>query len=208
MSKYLLELSADILSLEERLDNDELTDEQRQALVDEWLYAQGDVAQKLDNLAAWIESLEAYAEVRKAQAERMRALARVDENKAKRNKEILKIYFRRHELTRFRTPRFTLSLQTSGGKRALIVPPSWEQDPANAPEQFRKTVVQLDTDEIRRAVEGFYADAETITANAKTDEERRALFKAWLDSDPALRWKKELIEGCSLAERGQSIRIR
>jgi hypothetical protein len=46
MSKRLFDLSDEILSLEAALDNDELTDEQRQALVDQWLEAQGDVEAK------------------------------------------------------------------------------------------------------------------------------------------------------------------
>jgi hypothetical protein len=208
MSKRLFDLSTDILTLEEQLDNDELTDEQRQLLVDAWLEIQGDVVAKIDNYAAFIQSLEAYAEMRKLEAERMKRLAQADENKAKGHKERLKFYFRRHELERFKTPRFTLALQANGGKRALTVPPSWEQDPTLAPEPFRKVVVELDTDQIRHVVEKFYAEAEKITAEAKTDEERRRLFKEWIESDQEARWTKELIEGCELAARGQSIRIR
>jgi hypothetical protein len=208
MSKRLFDLSEEILSLEALLDNEELTDEQRQELVDVWLEAQGDVTAKLDNYAALIESLEAYAEQRKFQANRMRLLARVDENKAERLRELLKIYFRRHELERFKTPRFTIALQKSGGKRALNVPPSWEQDPTLAPAAFRKVVVALDTDAIRAVVEDFYRKAEAVTAQAKTGEERRELFKRWVESNPDVRAIKELIEGCELQERGQSIRIR
>src|SRR5262245_47257136 len=111
MSKRLFDLSEEILALEALLDNDELTDEQRQVLVSTWLEVQGDVATKLDNTAAWVESLEAMAEQRKVQAERMRRLAQADENRANRLKEALKIYFRRHELTKFKTPRFTIGLQ-------------------------------------------------------------------------------------------------
>jgi Siphovirus Gp157 len=208
MSKRLFDLSEEILSLEADLDNDELTDEQRQVLVDQWLEAQGDVTAKLDNYAALIESLKTYAEQRKFQAERMRALARVDENKVERLRELLKVYFRRHGLEKFKTPRFTIGLQTSGGKRALTVPPSWEQDPTLAPAAFRKIVVTLDTDTIRRVVEDFYNKAEAVTAQAKNEWERRALFKQWIESNEEVRKIKELIEGCELQERGQSIRIR
>src|SRR5262245_42141599 len=102
MSKRLFDMSEEILALEAQLDNDELTDEQRQEVVDFWLEAQGDVARKLDNYAAFVESLETYAEQRKFQAERMRRLARADENRVERLKEALKIYFRRHELERFK----------------------------------------------------------------------------------------------------------
>ncbi|HKQ90869.1 MAG TPA: siphovirus Gp157 family protein [Blastocatellia bacterium] len=208
MSKRLFDLSEEILSLEALLDNEELTDGQRQELVDAWLETQGDVTAKLDNYAALIESLKVYAEQRKFQAERMRALARVDENKAERLRELLKIYFRRHELTKFKTPRFTIGLQANGGKRALTVPPSWEHDPTLASAAFRKVVVALDTDAIRAVVEDFYRKAEAVTAQAKTDVERRELFKRWIESNEDVRRIKELIEGCELQERGQSIRIR
>jgi hypothetical protein len=208
MSKRLLDLSDEILSLETLLDNEELTDEQRQELVDVWLEAQGDVMAKIDNYAAFIESLETYAEQRKIQAERMRRLAQADENRAKRLKEALKIYFRRHDLTKFKTPRFTLALQRSGGKRALTVPPSWEQDPTLAPAAFRKLVIALDTGAIRAVVEDFYNKAEEVTAQAKTEQERRELFKRWIESNEDVRKIKELIDGCELQDRGSSIRIR
>lgn len=208
MSKRLFDLSEGILALEAQLDNEELTDEERRALVDAWLEAQGDVETKLDNTAAWIESLETMAEMRKYQAERMRRLAQADENRAKRLREGLKLYFQRHKLTKFRTPRFTIGLQASGGKRALIVPNSWEQEPELAPGIFRKVVTQLDRDAIRRSVEDFYKQAEFVTAKAVDDQERRRLFAEWIERDELARRTKEMIEGCELAERGTSIRIR
>lgn len=208
MSKRLFDLSDEILALEAALDHEELTDDERQALVDAWLEVQGDVETKLDHYAAFITSLEAYAEMRKYQAERMRRLAQADENRATRLREALRLYFRRHRLERFKTPRFTIALQASGGKRALIVPNSWEHEPELAPAIFRKVVTQLDRENIRAYVESFYTQAEAATAGAKNDQERRLLFKEWIERDEQARITKELIEGCELAERGTSIRIR
>jgi hypothetical protein len=208
MSKRLFDLSGEILALEAQLDDEELTDQQRHNLVHQWLEAQGDVAQKLDNYAAFIESLKTYAEQRKFQADRMRMLARADENRVERLRELLRLYFERHDLTKFKTARFTIALQTNGGKRAMTVPPSWEQDPTLAPEQFRKVKVELDTDAIRAVVEDFYRRAEAVTTQAKNEGERRSLFKQWIESNPEVRAIKELIEDCELAERGHSIRIR
>jgi hypothetical protein len=208
MSKRLFDLSDEILKLEEVLDSEDLTDQQRHDLVHAWLEAQGDVTYKLDNYAALIELLKAHIDQRKFQAERMRALARVDENRVERLRELLRIYFQRHELTKFKTLRFTISLQTNGGKRAMTVPPSWEQDPTLAPAQFQRHVVELNTDEIRRVVEDFYAKAEAVTAQAKNEWERRSLFKQWIETNEDVRKIKELIEGCELQERGSSIRIR
>jgi hypothetical protein len=208
MSKRLFDLSDEIISLEAQFDDEELTDDERLALVDAWLEAQGDAAQKLDNYAAFIESLDTYAEQRQYQAERMKRLAQADENRAKRLREALKIYFRRHELTKFKTARFTIALQQNGGKAPLIVPPSWEQEPDLAPASFRKVVTQLDREAIRRAVEEFYKQAEFVTAKAADDQERRRLFADWIERDELARKQKELIEGCAIGERGTSIRIR
>jgi hypothetical protein len=153
MSKRLFDLSDEILALEADLDNDELTDEERQVMVDQWLEAQGDTERKLDHYAALVSSLEAYAEQRKFQAERMKRLAQADENRAKRLREALKIYFQRHDLTKFKTPRFTIALQKNGGRAPLYVPEPWEHDPALAPEQFHDVEIRLDKDAIRAALE-------------------------------------------------------
>lgn len=152
MSKRLLDLSADILSLETQLDDEELTDEQRQSLVDAWLEAQGDVEAKLDNYAAWIESLDTLVEMRKYQSERMRRLAQSDENRAERARERLKLYFQRHDLTKFHTPRFTIALQKNGGKAPLLIPSEWDDDPANAPKAFQRPTIVLDRVAIREAI--------------------------------------------------------
>jgi hypothetical protein len=208
MSGRLFDLSDEIISLEAALDHEDLTDDERQALVEAWLETQGDAAQKLDNYAAFIQSLEAYAEMRKLESERMRRLAQADENRATRLREALKIYFQRHDLAKFKTPRFTIALQTSGGKRALIVPISWEQEPELAPAIFRKVVTHLDRENLRAYVESFYKQAEADTAGEKNDHERRLLYKEWIERDEQARRTKELIEGCELAERGTSIRIR
>jgi len=90
----------------------------------------------------------------------------------------------------------------------LIVPPSWEQEPELAPAAFRRVRIEIDTGEVRRVVEWFYAQAEKETAEAKDDQERQRLFKEWIESDEDARKIKELIEGCELQERGSSIRIR
>src|SRR5262249_5716745 len=155
LSKRLFDLSEEILELEAQLENEELTEEERQGLVDKWLEAQGDVTQKLDECAAWIELLECMAEQRPFQSDRMHRLAQGDENRAERVRARLKVYFERHELTKFRTPRFTIALQANGGKRPLLVPNSWEQDATVAPAIFQRQRVELDKDSIRKMVEDF-----------------------------------------------------
>ena len=183
--KRLFDLSDEILALEAQLDDEELDDDRRQQLIDAWLEAQGDAEQKLDNYAAWIESLETSAEQRTYQAERMLRLAQADKHRAKRGKERLQLYFERHGLKKFKTPRFTIGHQANGGKAPLIVPPTWEEDPTLAPENFRKVSYSLDKEAIRAALEAVF--------DGEAERERAE----WL-----------MDAGCKIGERGSSIRIR
>lgn len=152
MNKTLFDLSSEILQLEAQLDDELLTDEQCQNLVDAWLDAQGDVEHKLDNYAGLIQELEARSEARAAEARRLVARANADGNKAQDLRERLKIYFQRHELKRFETPRYNITLAGHGGQLPVIVPPEWDDDPASAPEAFQKRVIQPDKTAIREAI--------------------------------------------------------
>ncbi len=152
MSQTLFKLSDDIQYLEFLLNDDELTDEQRQNLVDCWLEAQGDAELKLDNYAALIQELDARSTARAIEARRLVALANADAAKMDNLLARLKLYFQRHELKTFETPRYKLTLAGHGGKVPLIVPEEWENDPAAAPEAFQRRVIQLDKDAIREAI--------------------------------------------------------
>jgi hypothetical protein len=152
MNKTLFNLSDEILALDAQLDDDQLTDEQRAELVDLWLETQEDAKAKLDNYAALIRELDARAEAREAEAKRLIALSLTDEHKAANLRARLKFYFERHELKQFETPRYKLTLQGNGGALPLVVPPEWEEDPANAPEAFQRQIIQLDKNAIREAI--------------------------------------------------------
>jgi hypothetical protein len=199
MSKRLFELSPEILQLEAELESDELSEEQRAEKIAAWLEAQDNAAQKLDNFAAWITSCDAMAEERRAQAARMTALARADENRAQRGRECLKLYFKTHQLATFKAPRFTIGLQASGGSLPVIL----DVEPEQLSAQFIEQVItyKVKTDELRSAL-------------IKVEAERSALLKAFEEKvisaeelDQALA-KIQPIVGAHLGERGKSIRIR
>lgn len=152
MSKSLFTLSDEILILEAELERDDLTDGERAALVDAWLETQGDVTAKLDNYAAYIKQLESQAAIREEESKRLALLAAADQNRAESLRARLKAYFEAHELKKFETPRYKLALQANGGALPLLIPPSWEHEPAAAPEAFQRRVVQLDRDAIREAI--------------------------------------------------------
>lgn len=205
--KPLLALSDEILALEADLERDGLTDDQREALVDAWLEAQGNAAEKLDNYAAWIESCEAMAEQRKYQAERIGKLAQADENRATKAKERLKAYFERHELKKFQTARFSLTLQRNGGKAPLILPETWEADPASAPEAFQQRIIKLDREAIREAV-GTAAVGSIHELCPQCGE--RTDFDEGTEQAACLScgWRGSVYSTIRLGERGSSIRIR
>lgn len=148
----LFSLSDEIFALEASLENDDLTDEQRAALVDAWLEAQGDVAVKIDNYAAYIRELEARSIARQYEAGRLEALAKTDTNRIASLKARLKLYFEAHGLTKLETPRFKVAIQKNGGIVPLVVPPEWEAEPASAPEAFQRRVILLDKEAIREAI--------------------------------------------------------
>jgi hypothetical protein len=208
--KPLLALSDEILALEADLEREDLTDEQREALVDAWLEAQGDVKPKLDNYAGLIRELDARSEVRAAEARRLVALANADAKQAASLSARLKAYFERHELTKFQTSRFNLTLQGHGGKAPLVIPPAWESDPASAPEAFQRRTIQLDKDAIRSEVASAGKLCPTCggdpgsilepTDDAAADRHVIVCQSCGWQGGPA-----ELVR---LGERGASIRIR
>lgn len=162
MNKTLFNLSEEILALDAQLDAEDLTDDQRAELVDRWLETQEDAAIKLDNYAGLISELDARAEARAVEGKRLIALAYEDERRAANLRARLKLYFQRHELKKFETPRYKIALQQHGGQVPLIIPPEWESDPANAPEAFQKRIIQLDKNAIREAIRN---DGETHGAS-------------------------------------------
>lgn len=208
--KPLFALSDDILALEAELERENLTDEERQTLVDTWLDAQGDVKSKLDNYAALIEQYKANAELRQYHAERMAKLATADFQRAKELKARAKAYFERHELTRFQTTRFTLQLQKNGGKAPLIIPQAWESEPASAPEAFQQRTIQLDKAAIRSEV----AFAGKLCPQCGTDPGSilepadGAAAANHVIVCQSCGWQGGPAELVRLGERGASIRIR
>jgi hypothetical protein len=154
----LYALSADIKLLEHHLSDDELTDEQRQALIDEWQEAQFQAEGKIDDYAALIRSVEMRAQQRLDEAKRIReeairieAIAAPDLKLAEKLKERLTQYFQTHELTVFNSPRFCIKLKEKGGKRPVI----FEGQIEDLTERFLRIVPEkkeLDKDEMYKAL--------------------------------------------------------
>lgn len=94
MNKSIFDLSDELLQLDELLDT--LGDEPDSQIfvLDKYLTnLRGAIEDKLDGYADYIRELEARSEVRKAEAEKILHLSKMDANKAERLKRSLQWFF-------------------------------------------------------------------------------------------------------------------
>ena len=155
MKRTLFEIGEEIQALADLLTETggEITDPEAESAIDDWLAeTQMSLELKVDQYASLIREFEARSEAREIEAERLTALAGADGNQAKRLKDRLKAFFEIAGIKKLETPRFRVSIQANGGNTPLIVPPMWEQDPAEAPEAFQRRVIELDRNAIREAI--------------------------------------------------------
>jgi hypothetical protein len=105
---------------------------------------------KADDYAALIRVCETRAEARRGEAERMIALASVDEALASRLRETLLKAMSETGRTKVQTSRFSMAVKRNGGVIPLRI-----VDDAAIPVEFRvpKVTTVLDRDGIRRALE-------------------------------------------------------
>jgi hypothetical protein len=149
------EISEDIRALHDLLVEcgGELTDEQSEIAIDEWLAeANATVERKLNGVGWLIREFEAKADAREQAAKALMALAGADGNQAKQIKERAKMFLEMCGLTKVETEHFKFTIAANGGALPLIVPPGWEAEPASAPEAFHKVEIRLNRDAIREAI--------------------------------------------------------
>lgn len=152
--RTLYEISNDLLALDVALAEcgGDISNEAGEQL-EAWFDALGEECDaKIDAYCALIREMESRADAREVEAKRLAALAASDANNAKRLKNRLKSFLEFHQMKKLETERFRLTVAADGGVLPLIVPEPWECDPAIAPEQFHRHVVQLDRDAIREAI--------------------------------------------------------
>lgn len=116
---------------------------------------------KIRNYCALIEMLDFQAENGFEIAKRVEMQANKNKAAVWRLKARLKEFFQAHDIPKLELGIFTPRIQKNGGLVPLIVPDSWERDPASAPEQFHKIKVELDTQAVRDAIRN---DEETYGA--------------------------------------------
>lgn len=148
MSLYHIttELQA-ILDLADRCGSDE---EMAAAVAEHAAALDGALADKADAYAALIRSLEARAEAREAEADRMYNLGKTDAALADRLRTALREAMERTGRTKIETPRFRLSVRANGGKVPVVV-----EDESALPAIYRVPVYaeKIDKDGVREALE-------------------------------------------------------
>jgi hypothetical protein len=124
MTRTLRDISEDIAALEDLLMEvgGDITDEEADAAVDEWLTEnRGALKSKVDGYATLIMEMEDRAKARRDEARRLHGLAGTDENAAKRMKERLTYFMLTHNERKIETDYHRLWIQKNGGKTPMFV---------------------------------------------------------------------------------------
>lgn len=153
----LIELAAAERELLESLvladDDPDWTPEQKevikQSLVTDYLATLDDLHEKMDSYVTMIRGLKFRAKFREEEARALNALAKADSSLVDILEKRLIFVLQQQGNTKVQTPHFKITVAQNGGKRPLVVPKEWEDDPANAPEQFHRHRIELDKETLR-----------------------------------------------------------
>lgn len=148
----LFQIGEDLSALEQLLtENDgEITSDAAGEALEAWFDELGEARdQKIDNYCRLIATIDARANARRAEIIRLGALVDTDYNAITRLKTALHSFMLEQGITKLETPLHKLTIAKNGGKPPLVIPESWREDAANAPEQYHQTFVKLDTAAIR-----------------------------------------------------------
>ena len=151
----LFQIGAEISALHDLLTEcgGELTDEQAETAIDQWLAETNEALETKVNSYVWlIKEFEGRSEARELAAKHLMASAGADLNQAQRLKARLKEFMETCGFQKLQTEHFKLNIQANGGSLPLIVPKAWGLDPAEAPEAFQKREIRLDNAAIREAI--------------------------------------------------------
>jgi len=151
MTRTLLDITEDLQALDDLLTEAGGDVTGVEATVDAWLAElEQDLKGKVDNYAALITAMNARAEVRKAEADRLYHRAKVDAGNAKFLRDRLKFALEQRGVSKLETARYKVGVSKVGGAIPIIIP-----DPAAVPADFVRVteIRQPDKDAIRKALE-------------------------------------------------------
>ena len=149
--KSLFDIGEDLILLEEALESceGEETGEMEATILEFLGVAKEELADKVDRYLVLIAEKTAIAKARKEEAARLAALAKEDENLAKRLKTTLQAFLESRGMTKMETPRHKLAIAKNGGKAPVML----RVEPKDLPSEFTQTIISADTDAIRKALE-------------------------------------------------------
>jgi len=156
--KTLFQISEDMQAFDDLLDNADLDSPEVQAALAKWANElQGNMEEKVDNYAAFIQTLLARSEARKKEAARLASRAKTDENIADKLKDHLKTVLQFRKLKTVDTPRFKVSVAGNGGK----IPLECNVKPEDLPAPYRTVITEyrVNGDAIRAELEAGKAVA-------------------------------------------------
>ena len=146
----LYDITEDLIALDELLESvdGDITDEAVESAITEWFKELGDnLETKVDNYAQFIIELKARAAVRKAEASRLTARAKVGLNNADSLIKRMKEAFIAMDMKKLETKRFCVSVAKNGGLCPLDIH-------GDVPKEYTKStvVVSNDTEKIREVL--------------------------------------------------------
>jgi hypothetical protein len=144
----LYDLDAELQELEDVLDNPDLSDEQKEEFIQNWLVCMDKVGEKLDNYAALIRTFKARAIVYKVEEDSFKAKRQAAEKNAERLEDRLLAFMQSKGWEKYPTKRFELRVCANGGNPPVVV----ACDPEALPERFRKVTVEPNKTEILAAL--------------------------------------------------------
>ncbi len=151
MNRTLLDITEDLQALDDLLTEAGGDVTGIETTVDAWLAElEQDLKGKVDNYAALITAMNARAEVRKAEADRLYHRSKVDINNARFLRDRLKCALEQRGISKLETARYKVGVSKVGGAAPVIIP-----DLNAVPADFIR-VTELrepDKDAIRKALE-------------------------------------------------------
>lgn len=136
-----------------RDDGDPITEEEQNAIIDQYIAADEQFKGKLDRYAAMMDALNARAAMRRERASAMAALAGRDSSLATRLKDRVHQVMKIRGEKKIETDERVFTVCGNGGKAPVVVPDQWRHDPASAPEEFHRHRIELDVAGIGAALE-------------------------------------------------------
>lgn len=149
--RTLLDISDDVMALDDLLDEigGDITD--CEAAIDQWFAELGiERDKKIDGYGSLIAELTNRAEIRQQRAAEMLALAELDKKKVHYLKQRLLEFFQAHNITQLHTDRFRFTRCKNGGKQ-----PMWCEEADRLPDEYRRQVITYkpETEKIRAELE-------------------------------------------------------